>query len=980
MAPQFLRRCAHGCVFGAVCSAVVTHVLGVWMLSGGALQPVPTSLAGAAVSNEEAIARLTRAIDSPVNHKLDMCANTLSAWLTAGGRASGREYEAYVACQMDVAHLQEDWNTKHHHNVLDVLNPIEMPILPPPPPAQAPFGTAGTSSSPVLGAKSQPQALMSAKSVSALCPKVQRLRCETCKPGDPADGGVSPKGGRCIGFCSQHGYCGMGPNYDVPGATDCFDCRLIAGQEGARVAAEALAKTKVEAEEEAVAARAAAAPAVVAAAVDVNRSDTTEQTHAHTSASLAAKSAAATTNTSVLNSTRAAAAQPAIAAVDVAMDTSPSNATNAHANITSTGPTSSGDDKQLHQAVDTNRADIQEQTSALPSPSAVREAAFTVLPSTNTTVLGTTGVVANRTIDDHSVGLCPEQCYRCKPGDPADGGRDLFPPVGVVAKGPRRCVAFCSVNSYCGTGVHYANAQSTRCEGCNADKRRVPKLGELAAAGSPHGDFKPTPNTRDAEWLRSALQQRALLDHEKPMLLVAILSARGHARRRQLMRQALRLQSRSSQSQPFMTQTPGAARIVFIVGAGCTLPQQARKPLTILPDNRPLTSQQHAEWDNNPTLSRNEVICNFPANAKQTIKVQHPADGCWKIDWSQRCGESSCEVAPGKEHWPRVNLTSLPDSEELALLNEQTQYGDVFRVDSVDEYSRSAQKMVRFILEVSGGGKGTPPFRHFVKLDDDNLFDVGRVTCGLAKLHDDTKLIKMCMSAGLGNEPSPFKLPSMRTAFWWSSFRQHDIHVDPKLPYYVPLATALDQGAKRICFHAYDQSTRTAALLKPPPAWRASCATSRTGTGPCTRFFQPYGFGGSHLLSADVLQWWGAHPEAMPTSIWMEDAAFGVWFANYVQAHRDSAVLVNDNRWLYDARKACAGNTLGMNGGITPQISAAFMSGQLNRVWLDALADCGNGCGCSGFSMMSNVGSAPRRGTPRVLEPPTVLSAASCML
>eukprot|EP01049_Picozoa_sp_SAG25_P016545 SAG25_NODE_3847_length_950_cov_1.145540_1_plen_105_part_01 len=49
--------------------------------------------------SEEAIARLTQAIDSPANQKLDMCANVLSAWLTAGGGASGREYDAYVACQ-----------------------------------------------------------------------------------------------------------------------------------------------------------------------------------------------------------------------------------------------------------------------------------------------------------------------------------------------------------------------------------------------------------------------------------------------------------------------------------------------------------------------------------------------------------------------------------------------------------------------------------------------------------------------------------------------------------------------------------------------------------------------------------------------------------------------------------------------------------------------------------------------------------------
>jgi hypothetical protein len=60
----------------------------------------------------------------------------------------------------------------------------------------------------------------------ALCPESQQLRCETCQPGDPVDGGLRLQGGLCVGFCSQHGFCGTGPAYrQGSGTTNCLHCR-----------------------------------------------------------------------------------------------------------------------------------------------------------------------------------------------------------------------------------------------------------------------------------------------------------------------------------------------------------------------------------------------------------------------------------------------------------------------------------------------------------------------------------------------------------------------------------------------------------------------------------------------------------------------------------------------------------------------------------------------------------------------------------
>jgi hypothetical protein len=59
---------------------------------------------------------------------------------------------------------------------------------------------------------------------SGECSAEQTRKCESCRAGDPTDGGVSLHGGPCLGFCSVNGYCGMGRNYKIQGATFCTDC------------------------------------------------------------------------------------------------------------------------------------------------------------------------------------------------------------------------------------------------------------------------------------------------------------------------------------------------------------------------------------------------------------------------------------------------------------------------------------------------------------------------------------------------------------------------------------------------------------------------------------------------------------------------------------------------------------------------------------------------------------------------------------
>ena len=255
-----------------------------------------------------------------------------------------------------------------------------------------------------------------------------------------------------------------------------------------------------------------------------------------------------------------------------------------------------------------------------------------------------------------------------------------------------------------------------------------------------------------------------------------------------------------------------------VVGAGCDIPVRHRKQQERCPDTRTLTDTQWEQWEAAPFMSKNEVICKYPKDAAQKKLVSYPTEpGCWHVDWSQRCGAHSCvaedsstttaTTSTGHDHSKlplRIDLRE-EDSDELALKKEQEAHGDIFRVKTVDEYSRSAEKMKEFLLQLSAGSSSLssdgssssssssssmPPFRHLLKLDDDNLIDLARIACGLSVAVDDESndhsgLRKACAAAGLGLDRQATKLIELprqvpRRQFWWSSFRQHDIHSDPE--------------------------------------------------------------------------------------------------------------------------------------------------------------------------------------------------------
>jgi hypothetical protein len=349
-----------------------------------------------------------------------------------------------------------------------------------------------------------------------------------------------------------------------------------------------------------------------------------------------------------------------------------------------------------------------------------------------------------------------------------------------------------------------------------------------------------------ARWLRNALKNQggsnALTEEEKPLLLIAILSARGgsHFRRRQLIRQSVATQSRPTlDGSPFLLEAGVAAavKIVFVVGSGCDVPVRNRLQQSRCPDTRPLTEEQWKAWEASPHMSRNDVICKHPANEAQAQLGEYPAQhSCWHVDWSQRCGAHYCVADPAKGTTERINLMR-DDTDELALEKEQEQHGDIFRVQAVDEYSRSAEKMRLFILQIGGhggAGEGSVPAHHLLKLDDDNVIDLARVLCTLsATLQRSQAALKSpCAAAGLDLDDltGMFSLtptlaefeeqlpdgtkrlnrrrgPKMKGRwppdFWWSAMRAgHEIHLDPEGGYYVPKAVANAIAANMMCYGA----------------------------------------------------------------------------------------------------------------------------------------------------------------------------------
>eukprot|EP01048_Picozoa_sp_COSAG05_P005550 COSAG05_NODE_332_length_11268_cov_132.023726_6_plen_366_part_00 len=242
-----------------------------------------------------------------------------------------------------------------------------------------------------------------------------------------------------------------------------------------------------------------------------------------------------------------------------------------------------------------------------------------------------------------------------------------------------------------------------------------------------------------------------------PLLLVAILSSRGHFGRRELMRNSLRTQARSAlarSGESFYDAAAGAVQVVFVVGKGCDIPREARRPQTQCPDNRTLSVPERVAWQLNDLAAINDV--------------RSPD----QVDGSQRCGERTCVSEQPRRNpsqpGPGYVTIDLEDSnghlasqlQEAQLLKEQETHGDIERVDVVDEYSSSAEKMRAFVLQRTAprpppqpeeaaavppspqftGSDRNRPFQFLLKLDDDNVCDIARITCGLAKLVGSTQV------------------------------------------------------------------------------------------------------------------------------------------------------------------------------------------------------------------------------------------------
>ena len=330
------------------------------------------------------------------------------------------------------------------------------------------------------------------------------------------------------------------------------------------------------------------------------------------------------------------------------------------------------------------------------------------------------------------------------------------------------------------------------------------------------------------------------------------------------------------------------------------------------------------------------------------------------------------------------------------------------------------------------GRAGSPKFEYMLKLDDDNAVDLARIVCAVATLSRlgttytlSPQLGQACADSGMGGV-HPFSdlqgdddaqrgrgieslrlraaglvpregsyygkaIPGVQPALWWSSFRQAKIQYRrPYGSYYVAGETADLRGAQVSCVEFVP--TNTGAAISTPTALPTVLETAkplRVGT-----YYELYGFGGSHVVSARVLQWLALHPEALSTDIWMEDVSFGVWLGAYARAHAaGSLYLVDDPRWMETAYGPCVGASLAMNlGGEKSGVANLAGAEQQNLVarkhmelWEANLQGCDNGCGCSSSPMDNGDGGDWRKRKPDPNAPPplklpnvTMVDAAAC--
>jgi hypothetical protein len=400
-----------------------------------------------------------------------------------------------------------------------------------------------------------------------------------------------------------------------------------------------------------------------------------------------------------------------------------------------------------------------------------------------------------------------------------------------------------------------------------------------------------------------------------------------------------------------------AIRLHFVVGAGCAIPRESRTPQTRCPDRRPLNNAQRGRLGADDTLTVNDVVAPGTVDFSQRC-VSRPfsswnrsilteiylchACSCQEILRTETAGqgESACVGQAGR--YTPIDLadpagTRASQRKEKSLLREDAQFGDVARIDVVDEYSKSSHKMAAYLKKIATEPE-TRNFKFMLKLDDDNMCDVARIACGLAAMIDfagfsNSATIKsLCQSAKL-TQP-PFKRPGPH--FWWSWFRQYEIQSKmPDNAYFIDPSAAAKHSAHTQCIHELSIHKSVHHIKPAYPG----------------KYFEPYGYGGSHLLEGGVIRWLARHPEALSTDIWMEDIAFGVWFSAFTRAQPEgvhNTFLVHDHHWMTDHQHQCVSGALGTNAG------AGFRGDRSNGVtrvparWNSALQECGNGCGCTG--------------------------------
>ena len=280
---------------------------------------------------------------------------------------------------------------------------------------------------------------------------------------------------------------------------------------------------------------------------------------------------------------------------------------------------------------------------------------------------------------------------------------------------------------------------------------------------------------------------------------------------------------------PLLSAMGDAVQVIFVVGSPCAIPQEFRRPATRCP-------------------------------AAPGVKAA--------------CGERQCE-------WASSTHTGTPvdaDEHTEALLEEQSTHNDLLIVDTVDEYSRSAEKMKAMILLLA---QQRQTFEYLLKLDDDNVVDLARVACGLAAVSGSARIAQPCARAGLTDSPFGDKIhgPSP-PPFWWSSFRQNSIQQhDESGAYFILPAVATRIAATVNCVTLPQVPDGTDPLASFNSETLSVLEARAAAPG---RFFEVYAYGGSHVMSGSIVRWLARHPATMNVEdVWMEDVAFGLWCAQH---------------------------------------------------------------------------------------------------